>query len=790
MPDRERLLQDVVRAIESRTGKGMKVRGAWRDGRCPAHEDKRNSLSIRAGDARIIVKCRTGCSEDQVAAALGYKLADLFYEKRPGRGSRGRPRRRRTGGVTLEDLAAAKGIDVERLRSWGCEEEKPTRGKPRIRIAYREMDGAAARTRIRFGPSGNRGSAWARGGEEDLPIVPYGLWLLPDWPDEETTLTIVEGESDSWALWQAGIPALGIPGAQMCGCLLPHHLTGWERLVIVQEPDAGGVGFVEALSKRLADMAWDGEAVVISCAPAKDPSDLYLRGRDRFAREFRSRMESGTALSQAVAQAPLEYNEANVADEFLRTAPRPTQFCEAATGGAVTRILLYRDLFYEWDGRAYRELPRSELEARIATYIRSRDWIDRKGNVSPAVPKAASVRNVIVNVAAQGCVPASARMPVWLDGRPGDRCLVVQNGILDLDEAVPAILAGRPADYEPRPHTADLFTLHELPYGYVAEARCPRWQTFLDEMLPDRALQSVLQQWFGYCLVPTQRYQRILLMVGQGNNGKSVISAVLRRLVGTENTAAVDCEYLGEPHALEPLQGKLVNFASEWSYLKPAGAAVLKKISGGDPATINPKGSRAFMELLPTRFVISANDPPTVPDRSDAFWRRLLCLPFDVQVPEERKRPFEAFVDELCEELAGVFYWALCGLIALDRQGGFVEPPAMMEYKHTHREDSNPAAVWCELYLTVDPDGSAAVNDLYTAYSEYCRASGFRPLNKAHFGRELNRWYRRITGNNLEKRRPRRGEGREHEYIGVAQTPRFPLIEERMGPNTGSLQWS
>ena len=52
--------------------------GKW-VARCPAHDDKRPSLSIReAEDGKVLLKCWTGCGAADIVAALGLSLADLF----------------------------------------------------------------------------------------------------------------------------------------------------------------------------------------------------------------------------------------------------------------------------------------------------------------------------------------------------------------------------------------------------------------------------------------------------------------------------------------------------------------------------------------------------------------------------------------------------------------------------------------------------------------------------------------------------------------------------------------
>lgn len=74
---------------------GVKKAGRGWIARCPAHEDRRASLSIGEGDdGRALVHCFAGCAAADVMAAVGLALADLY----PARIDRGHltPAQRRT----------------------------------------------------------------------------------------------------------------------------------------------------------------------------------------------------------------------------------------------------------------------------------------------------------------------------------------------------------------------------------------------------------------------------------------------------------------------------------------------------------------------------------------------------------------------------------------------------------------------------------------------------------------------------------------------------------------------
>lgn len=76
--------------------------------RCPSHEDKRPSLSIRErGDGRTLVHCFGGCDADAVVTALGLQMSDLFPERLDSRTATRAPR------IPAGDILAAIAVEIE-----------------------------------------------------------------------------------------------------------------------------------------------------------------------------------------------------------------------------------------------------------------------------------------------------------------------------------------------------------------------------------------------------------------------------------------------------------------------------------------------------------------------------------------------------------------------------------------------------------------------------------------------------------------------------------------------------
>ena len=70
---------DILADLHGKLGKSKRF-GDTLKARCPAHEDKNPSLSVKIGELgdRVVVHCFAGCPTDAVFDALGWTMRDLF----------------------------------------------------------------------------------------------------------------------------------------------------------------------------------------------------------------------------------------------------------------------------------------------------------------------------------------------------------------------------------------------------------------------------------------------------------------------------------------------------------------------------------------------------------------------------------------------------------------------------------------------------------------------------------------------------------------------------------------
>jgi hypothetical protein len=278
-------------------------------GRCPAHSDRQNSLSVGIGqDGRVLVHCFAGCEPERIVRALGLTMADLFPPseatiRRNGAGRRkggeGEPippdntATAQRVGLTLARYAAAKQLDPERLRAFGVA-DAPYFKPPAISMAYRHTDGTVPAVRFRFcldkSADGDTRFKWRKNSKLCL----YGLDRL-DLARERGYLVLVEGESDCHTLWSHGEPAVGIPGANNWNeARDAPALADISLIYLVVEPDKGG----DTLLDKLATSALAGRVQLVSLDPYKDPSELHGDDPARFLDRWHSALAAAVRLSE------------------------------------------------------------------------------------------------------------------------------------------------------------------------------------------------------------------------------------------------------------------------------------------------------------------------------------------------------------------------------------------------------------------------------------------------------------------------------------------------------------
>lgn len=232
--------------------------GQW-SARCPAHDDKRASLSVSEGaDGLALIHCFAGCTPEQITQALGLRLADLMPAKAV--------------------LPHTDAVGPEKA------EAKPAVGKPRIvaQYDYRDESDNVLFQVVRLEPKDFRQRRPKPGGKWDWSVkgvrmVPYRLPELLAEPARP--VFVVEGEKDADAL--AGVGVLATCNSGGAGKWTAAHaefLRG-RRVFILPDNDEPGRKHARSVAASLQGIAESVRIVELPGLPAKgDVSDWIAAG--------------------------------------------------------------------------------------------------------------------------------------------------------------------------------------------------------------------------------------------------------------------------------------------------------------------------------------------------------------------------------------------------------------------------------------------------------------------------------------------------------------------------------
>lgn len=266
--------------------------------------------------------------------------------------------------------------------------------------------------------------------------------------------------------------------------------------------------------------------------------------------------------------------------------------------------------------------------------------------------------------------------------------------------------------------------------AFDADAICPRWIAFLREVLPDDGARRYVQKCFGYSLSAQRGEHIVLMLLGTGCNGKSVLLQVWAALLGELAIAAppdlITAKQSAHPAELAMLRGARVVALSEPQDGRLA-VERLKSLSGGDKISARHL-HREFFEFLPVcLLVVAMNARLRTNDAGAALWRRIREIDFPVTIPPERRDV--NLIDRLRGELPGILNWALEGWRWYQAEG--LDPPeAVRAATERYREQSDPLGAFIADCCVMHADAWASRADLHKAFARWANEAGELSLSR------------------------------------------------------------
>jgi len=303
-------------------------------------------------------------------------------------------------------------------------------------------------------------------------------------------------------------------------------------------------------------------------------------------------------------------------------------------------------------------------------------------------------------------------------------------------------LSYREGRWNVAPHVREHYRTTLIQVDYDPQATAPRFEQFLEEVFlgdPDATDKAILIcEMIGYTLVTSCEYEKFILLIGPGANGKSVLLDVLRLLIGNGQVAAVQPEQMDNRFQRAHLHGKLANIVTEIREGGEIADAALKAITSGELMTAEHKFKPPFDFQPFSTCWFGTNHMPHTRDFSDALFRRALIVEFNRTFSEEAQD--KHLKKKLAAELPGIMLLALTAFGGVIERGGFTIPESCTRAKNQWRLEADQVAQFLQYCCVMEPGAWVEASLLYQSYKTWADENGIkRVLNQINFSKRIQR---------------------------------------------------
>jgi putative DNA primase/helicase len=350
---------------------------------------------------------------------------------------------------------------------------------------------------------------------------------------------------------------------------------------------------------------------------------------------------------------------------------------------------------------------------------------ERAGKLALKAGDAKQLKAMIELAASQ---PGIAASPNWFDSDPW--LLGVKNGVVDL----------RTGEF--RPAKREDYITKQAGTDYVEGAKCPLWEEHLRLVFNrDEALIRFYQRIAGYALTGSTREQKLFFLHGNGRNGKSTTTETHYAFMGDYAQHAPATLFVIDRYGREPqtdiarLHGARFVIGSEIEEGTRLAENRVKELTGQDTLTGRFLYGTPF-DFKPThKLMMFGNHKPDVAGTDLGIWRRMVLIPFPVQIDESQID--RELLKKLLAELPGILNWAIDGCLVWQKDG--LQVPATVEQATAeYRVEEDELREFLEEKCVIGDSHQIKRSVLHRAYLEWARERGTKvPMRPKAFAKRL-----------------------------------------------------
>lgn len=252
----------------------------------------------------------------------------------------------------------------------------------------------------------------------------------------------------------------------------------------------------------------------------------------------------------------------------------------------------------------------------------------------------------------------------------------------------------------------------------------PMWTAFLNRVTDGNVeLQQFLQRYIGYCCTGSTTEHAFVFAYGTGANGKGTFLNTVAGVFGDYATVADMSTFLASnqerhPTELAKLAGARLVVAQETQKGRRWDETKIKALTGGDKITARFM-RQDFFDFTPMfKLFIAGNHKPRLSSVDEAMRRRLLLVPFTVQIPVAERDP--DLPRKLQAEWPAILRWAVDGCLEW-QQTGLAPPQIVRDATESYFADQDHLQQWLDdCTQDAGPFAFTRIRDLFSSWRTWC----------------------------------------------------------------------
>jgi putative DNA primase/helicase len=287
------------------------------------------------------------------------------------------------------------------------------------------------------------------------------------------------------------------------------------------------------------------------------------------------------------------------------------------------------------------------------------------------------------------------------------------------------------------PHFPDYHFTYQFPIKFNQDAICPKTEAFLDQILtPEQRL--TMEEWLGFYFIRNYMFKKAMILVGDGDTGKTTLLEVITYLLGEDNLSHISLQKMsGDKFSAAHLYGKHGNIVDELSARDVSDTGSFKIATGGGSITGEYKYGNQFGFVNFSKFTFACNKIPDVSsDANDsAYFNRWIVMRFEKTITKKIPNFIQTLTIE--EERSGLFNLAMKGLKRLLDQGHFTYNLSAEETKVEMLRSGSTLAMFVTEMVEPCEGGEISKDDFYEAYAKFCTTREISTDTKDFVGKRL-----------------------------------------------------